>query len=86
MEKEIEMSGESFQFVSSEPSVLRADMSDFLISIDKGSRLQNLLYRVDVNTALINQNLPYYDSLALLLWNRVLQKVWFREQFKIGNI
>lgn len=86
MEKEIEMSGELLKFETSDISDLLKNMSDFLASIDRGTRLQNLLYRVDVNLGLMQQDLPYYESISLLLWNRVLQKVWFRQQFKIGNI
>jgi hypothetical protein len=86
MEKEIETSGERHSFSNTHIEKLIEDLSAFLAKIDRGTRLQNLLYRVDVDLQKVNPKLPHYEAVSVLLWNRVLQKIWFREQFKIGNI
>jgi len=85
MEKELAMSGEEHIFASKNPSSLIRELSTVLKKIDKGTRITNLFYRIDVNPIKANAELPYYDGLSALAWNRVFQKVWFRTNFKTGN-
>jgi hypothetical protein len=85
MEKELAMSGEEHIFASKNPSMLVLELSKVLKHIDKGTRITNLFYRIDVNPSKVNMQLSYYDGLATLAWNRVFQKVWFRTNFKTGN-
>ena len=85
MEKEIQMSGEQHTFECNQPGSLVTELSALLKQIDKGARIDNLFYRIDVNPAKKDNKLPYYDALALLAWNRVFKKVWFRKEFKTGN-
>ncbi|PCJ62787.1 MAG: hypothetical protein COA58_16625 [Bacteroidetes bacterium] len=84
MEKELQMSGENHVFKNEGAEKLILELSSFLKTMDTGSRVENLLYRVDVNLSKLDDNLPHYEALATLLWNRVFQKVWFRNQFKTG--
>ena len=85
MEKEIQMSGEQKTFNSDNPTQLITALAAFLKQIDSGTRVQNLFYRIDINPAKKDDNLPYYEALATLAWNRVFQKVWFRREFKTEN-
>ena len=85
MEKEIQMSGEQYTFGGDTPLNLIAELSTFLKQIDSGTRIDNLFYRIDINPAKKGDKLPYYEALATLAWNRVFQKVWFRESFKTEN-
>ena len=85
MEKEIQMSGEQYTFGSDTPLNLIAELSTFLKQIDSSTRVDNLFYSIDINPAKKDDKLPYYKALAALAWNRVFQKVWFRENFKTGN-
>ena len=85
MEKEIQMSGKQKTFNSDNPTQLITALAAFLKQIDSGTRIQNLFYRIDINPAKKDDNLPYYEALATLAWNRVFQKVWFRREFKTGN-
>ncbi|MEY2924532.1 MAG: hypothetical protein RLZZ337_1080 [Bacteroidota bacterium] len=82
MEKELEMSGEHHHFVANEPLRLIDELMRFLKQIDTGTRLANLFYRIDVNPAKANEKLSHYEGLAVLAWNRVFQKVWFRKNYK----
>jgi hypothetical protein len=86
MEKEIQMSGEQYSFVSDRPVQLINELAAFLQQIDRGTRIENLLYRIDISPAKKDEKLPYYEGLAILAWNRVFQKVWFRLNFKTENI
>ena len=85
MEKEIQMSGEQYAFGSDTPLNLIAELSTFLKQIDSSTRIDNLFYRIDINPAKKDDKLPYYEALAILAWNRVFQKVWFRKSFKTEN-
>ena len=85
MEKEIQMSGEQHTFESVQAEPLVKELSTFLKQIDTGTRVDNLFYRIDLNPAKKDNNLPYYEALAILAWNRVFKKVWFRSSFKTGN-
>lgn len=86
MEKEIQMSGEQYTFTQHDPEQLIVELTKFLQEIDSGTRVENLFYRIDINPAKKDIQLPYYKGLATLAWNRVFQKVWFRREFKTGNI
>ena len=82
MEKELKMSGENHVFTSEDPSDLIYELADFLDGMQSGSRVSNVLYRIDVNPAKANPKVPYYLALSELAWNRVFKKVWFRKKYK----
>jgi hypothetical protein len=82
MEKEIQMSGEQYVFGGEKPSYLIAELADFLKNIDSGTRVANLFYRIDIDPHKKSDQLPHYEALATLAWNRVFQKVWFRKRYK----
>lgn len=81
MEKEIEMSRGYLLFKGHSADVLVQELATFIQGINSSSNIQNLLYRVDVNTKKISTDLPYHVSISKALWDRVFQKVWFRIQF-----
>ncbi|NNJ55191.1 MAG: hypothetical protein HKP14_03635 [Bacteroidia bacterium] len=81
LEKDIQSSGERYEFTSETPENLISELSDYLKKVDKGTRLSNLLYRIDVNTAYMDPKQPYYVSLSRVIWNRIFQKVWFRKNY-----
>ncbi len=81
LEKDIQSSGERYEFKSLTPANLIKELSDYLAKVDKGSRLNNLLYRIDVSMAKMDVKKPYYLALSNLVWNRVFQKVWFRKNY-----
>jgi len=85
MEKEIQMSGEQYFFKGINTDSLLDELATFLKQIDTGTRVDNLCYRIDINPTKKDSQLPYYKALALLAWNRVFKKVWFRNSFKTGN-
>lgn len=85
MEKELSMSGEGKAFEHTTADQLITELSLHLKKIDTGTRIDNLFYRIDVHPSKINTQLAYYEALAVLAWNRVFQKVWFRKNFKTGN-
>ncbi len=85
MEKELQMSGEQHTFMADLPESLIAELAALLTKIDRGTRVQNLFYRIDINPAKANSKMPHYEGLAAFAWNRVFQKVWFRRNFKTGN-
>lgn len=85
MEKELSMSGESLNFKSKVADELITELTHHLKKIDTGTRIANLFYRIDIHPSKIDNQLPYYQALAVLAWNRVFQKVWFRKNFKTGN-
>lgn len=82
MEKELQMSGENYTFRTSTASELIDELADYIDDMQSGSRISNLLYRIDVNPAKADPKLPYYKALATLAWNRVFKKIWFRRKFK----
>lgn len=78
MEKEFAMAGERLQFISKDALSLVKELAHWI----KGQNgIENLLYRVDVSLHKIESSLPYDEALAIALWERVFQKVWFRKQF-----
>ena len=81
LEKDIQSSGESYSFKSVQPDELIDELASFLGKIDRGSRLSNLLYRIDVNITKMQVNDSYYLALSKMIWNRVFQKVWFRKNY-----
>ena len=86
MEKEIQMSGEQYTFSCKQAGSLVKELSLFLKQIDCGNRVENLFYRIDIDPTKKDRNIPHYESLSTLAWNRVFRKVWFRREFKTGNI
>jgi hypothetical protein len=85
MEKEFQMSGEQYSFKHTMPGNLVDELAQLLSCIDIGTRVANLFYRIDINPAKATKHLPHYEALAVLAWNRVFQKVWFRRNFKTEN-
>lgn len=85
MEKELQMSGEKHVFTSESSEDLVNELSNVLKSMDSGSRISNLFYRIDVDIRKANSNISTYRAYSILAWNRVFKKVWFRRNFKTGS-
>jgi len=81
MEKDLEMSGNKHQFISSNPAELIIELKKVLAVIDNIGKMQSLLYRIDLNINKMEIGEDFYHSLSLFVWDRILQKVWFRKQF-----
>ncbi|MBR9860498.1 hypothetical protein GYB22_07055 [bacterium] len=82
MEKDLALAGFSYSFVSSESKSLIKELRSFLKKQDQKRDLRNIFYQTDVNIQSKNIALDDYESLAILLWNRVLQKVVSRKLYK----
>ncbi len=83
MEKDLAMTAIDHRFESQTPDHLVKSLADVVAKADRNNRLADLLYRVDVNYQF--DQIPNYEELALLLWNRVTQKVWFRRLYSKGD-
>lgn len=81
LEKDLRHSGEIYEFKKLNAEGLSEELTSLLSKLDRGSRLENILYRVDVNLNKIDTRLPHYQGLSRLIWNRIFQKVWFRKNF-----
>ncbi len=82
MEKELQMSGENHIFSATTPSSLIHELADYLDGMQSGVRISNLFYRIDVNPNEAKANLPYYNALAELAWNRVFKKIWIKKRYR----
>ncbi len=85
LEKDIHSAGEHYTFKSIKTEELVNELEKYLSKIDLGQRLDNLLYRIDVDLKKIDPKLSHYNALSIAIWNREFQKVWIRKTFKIGS-
>jgi len=81
LEKDLEMSGNKHVFINAAPKGLVIELKMVLESIDQLGKMQSLLYRIDLNVNKLQIGEDFYQSLSLFVWDRILQKVWFRKQF-----
>jgi len=80
LERDLEMSGNAFQFKKKEVHALIEELEKELTEIEKRGLLNSLVYRVDINMEKVDMKQFHY-SLSVLIWNRCLQKVWFRKNY-----
>ncbi len=76
MEKDLALSGLTYNLSSCDPENLIKELAELLKHTDM-STTKNILYGVDVVTDILGSE-KNYDLISEKLWNRVLQKVWFR--------
>lgn len=79
MEKDLAMTAIHHEFLHMEPEQLVRSLTEVVSKADRGHRLADLLYRVDLKYTF--DQAPNYRDLAEQLWNRVTQKVWFRKLY-----
>lgn len=83
MEKDLALSGLTYSLSSNNPENLIKELAELLKHTDM-STTKNILYRVDVVTDILGSE-KNYDLISEKLWNRVLQKVWFRLNYTASS-
>lgn len=83
MEKDLAMTAIRHEFLNSEPIQLINSLAKVVSNADRDHRLADLLYRVDLKYEFKQK--PDYMDLSEKLWNRVTQKVWFRNLYAKGE-
>ena len=80
LERDLEMSGNTYRFKKSQAEDLITELADELKLIESKGQLSSLVYRVDINMNKVDLE-QFHLSLSVLIWNRCLQKVWFRKNY-----
>lgn len=81
LERDMAMSGNAYQFKNTQASLLITELAEELDRIDRRGQLNGLVYRVDINMNKVDHK-QFHHSLSILIWNRCLQKVWFRKNYE----
>ena len=81
LEKDLQMSGNGYQFSKATPEKLIEELSALLEQIDIQNKLSGLIYRIDINMDKLDTD-NFYLDLSQTIWNRCFQKVWFRKNWK----
>lgn len=82
LEKDLEMSGNAYQFSSKDANELVKELSEELASIDTKRGLDSLFYRIDINPSRFSFAMNDYLQLSLKIWDRTFKKVWTRKNYK----
>lgn len=80
VEKDLQMSGNAYQFHETTPLSLIQELSSVLEKVEQQNKLSGLIYRIDINMDQLKTE-NFYQDLSQTIWNRCFQKVWFRKNW-----